>query len=170
MPSKKNNKSGYLKFYSEIGNRPGFLIRRLHQIHVAMFLDECSDSYITPVQFSTLSALVAKSKLDQGSLGALVGIDRTNIADVVARLEKRGWVRRVVNPLDRRMKLVSITTKGKKFVQNHMEGMMRAQERFIDPLSIRERELLMKLLKKMVVKNNEKGRTTLSTNFSPKVR
>ena len=37
--------------------RPGFLIRRLHQIHVALFMEECAPEGITPVQYSILSAL-----------------------------------------------------------------------------------------------------------------
>ena len=37
--------------------RPGFLIRRLHQIHVALFMEECAAESITPVQYSILTAL-----------------------------------------------------------------------------------------------------------------
>jgi hypothetical protein len=37
--------------------RPGFLIRRLHQIHTALFADECAGESITPVQYSILIAL-----------------------------------------------------------------------------------------------------------------
>ena len=29
--------------------RPGFLIRRLHQIHVALFMEECAAESITPM-------------------------------------------------------------------------------------------------------------------------
>src|ERR1700704_5815821 len=43
---------------------PGFLIRRLHQIHVAIFLEECAAFNITPVQFSLLKTLSAGTEMD----------------------------------------------------------------------------------------------------------
>ena len=47
---------------------PGFLIRRLHQIHVAIFLEECAAFNITPVQFSLLKALSAGTEMDQATI------------------------------------------------------------------------------------------------------
>jgi hypothetical protein len=38
-------------------SRPGYLIRRLHQIHCALFLEECRESGLTPVQYGLLTAL-----------------------------------------------------------------------------------------------------------------
>ena len=38
---------------------PGHLLRRCHQIAVAVFLDECRDHDLTPPQFATLAALAA---------------------------------------------------------------------------------------------------------------
>ena len=167
MPANEEIKAKYLRLYSETSDRPGFLIRRLHQIHVAIFLEECSGKGITPVQFSVLSSLTEHSALDQGTLGAQVGIDRTNIADVVARLEGKGFVNRIVNPKDRRMKLVSINIKGIKFLELTMESMMRAQEKFVDPLTKSEYETLMKLLKKIFHKNNKTGRAIFDTTTRP---
>lgn len=165
---KKEIKLKYQHLYSDTTDRPGFLVRRLHQIHVAMFLEECSGSDITPVQFAVLSSLMDNHNTDQITLGASVGIDRTNIADVVARLEARGLIKRAVNPDDRRMKLVSITAKGSGFVEKHMEGMMIAQERFLEPLSLGEKNILMTLLKKVFSKNNKAGRAQMNTNIKTK--
>jgi DNA-binding MarR family transcriptional regulator len=63
-------------------SRPGFLIRRLNQIHYAMFLEECRDFNITPVQYGMLTALSVSPGMDQKALGLAVGLDRTNTADV----------------------------------------------------------------------------------------
>lgn len=48
--------------------RPGFLIRRLHQIHVALFIEECGSEKITPVQYSILSALDQMGSAEQIAL------------------------------------------------------------------------------------------------------
>ncbi len=65
--------------------RPGFLVRRLHQIHVAMFFEECKSQNVTPVQYAILTAVSVLPDLDQTSLGQEVGLDRTTTADVVKR-------------------------------------------------------------------------------------
>src|SRR5689334_1762475 len=93
-------------------SRPGYLVRRLHQIHSALFADECKDYGITPVQYGVLTALLFFPGSDQVSLGAEVGIDRTNAADVLERLAERGLVRREKSVEDRRMMLAHLTPDG----------------------------------------------------------
>ena len=39
-----------------LSQRPGFLIRRLHQIHVALFQEACGEFEITPLQYSATSS------------------------------------------------------------------------------------------------------------------
>jgi DNA-binding MarR family transcriptional regulator len=150
--------------YADLSNRPGFLIRRLHQIHVSNFLNECHGLNITQVQFGVLNVLEGVAALDQGTVGAQLGIDRTNVADVVARLEKRGMVKRVVNAADRRSKLVSITPAGRKMAKELSTAMVTAQETLIGPLSDKERATLMKLLQKLLAAHNEGARTTFEVN------
>ena len=66
--------------------RPGYLLRRLHQIHYALFFEECAGFDITPVQYGLLTTLSLNPDLDQNSLARELGIDRTNVADVLNRL------------------------------------------------------------------------------------
>ncbi len=142
-------------------DRPGFLVRRLHQIHVAMFLEECAGETITPVQFGLLSILAEMPGLDQITLGAELGIDRTNVADVLDRLERRGLLTRIVNPRDRRMKLATLTSRGKAYVRRNEPSMRRAQERLLAPLAPGDRKIFMKLLRRLAEGNNRSGRTRL---------
>lgn len=58
--------------------RPGYLVRRLHQIHSAIFLEECQQFGITPVQYGLISTLLENPGIDQVTLGNEVGIDRTS--------------------------------------------------------------------------------------------
>jgi hypothetical protein len=53
-----------------LDQRPGFLIRRLHQIHVALFQKNCAAFEITPLQYSLLSALAKRGTADQTALAA----------------------------------------------------------------------------------------------------
>lgn len=147
--------------YISLWDRPGFLVRRLHQIHVAMFHEECGEFGITPVQFGLLTVLDRKSPLDQVSLAAEVGIDRTNVADVISRLESRGLVERRANAADRRTRLVSITEDGREFRRQVHTRMEIAQERFLAPLPPEERAAFMTLLRRLIEANNETGRAPL---------
>src|SRR5699024_976321 len=82
--------------------RPGFLVRRLNQIHSAIFYNECADFNITPVQYGLLSTLFRSPGLDQKTLGYEVGLDRANTGDVLKRLESRELIKRKACESDRR--------------------------------------------------------------------
>lgn len=142
-------------------SRPGYLLRRLNQIHYALFFEECRPFNITPVQYGLLTALLVRGELDQNSLAEELGIDRTNVADVIVRLAARGLVKRVPNPLDRRAKLSSLTPKGRELTAKAFASMQRSQDRLLAPLSQAERDRFMTTLVRLIEANNAYGRTVL---------
>lgn len=144
-----------------IWDRPGYLVRRLHQIHVAMFLARVADGQVTPVQFGLLSILISRPGIDQATLGAELGLDPANVAEILRRLEDRCLLTRVVDPLNRRRKLCIATTSGKKFVQRYQKDMQLSQQQLLSPLSPADRQVFMELLGRLVEGNNESGRTSL---------
>ena len=141
--------------------RPGFLIRRLHQIHVAMFMEEFKSTNITPVQYGLMSAVAALPSLDQTALGQEVGLDRSTTADVVKRLEGRGLLERRPNPGDRRTRHVQLTDKGQACVVELHGDMTHAQERLLEPLRPAEKAILMDIMRRLVEANNQYSRTIL---------
>lgn len=143
---------------TDLWQRPGYLIRRLHQIHVAMFIEECTAFNITPVQYAVMTALLNRPGLDQISIAHEAAIDRTNVADVLARLEDRLMLRREVSASDRRMKLARLTPDGERIAREMEDHMQKAQEKFVAPLSPAERTQLMDLMSKLVAANNEYSR------------
>jgi DNA-binding MarR family transcriptional regulator len=126
--------------------RPGFLVRRLHQIHDALFSRECQTHNITPVQFGILTALSMNPWLDQKAIGHELALDRTTTADVLKRLEDKGLIERRVNPDDRRSRLSVITNAGLKTLSDLNGGMQAAQEDLLAPLSELNRLAFSKLL------------------------
>src|SRR5450631_2774471 len=95
-----------------LGQRPGFLIRRLHQIHVALFQERCAKFEITPLQYSLLSALAVRGLADQTTLAADVALDRTTTTGALKRLEARGFIQRAVRREDRRARACRLTASG----------------------------------------------------------
>src|ERR1700730_9056204 len=67
--------------------------RCLWQINVAMFLEATSGSDLTPVKFSILLVLRDHPNLEQVNLAAQVGIDRSNLTEILARMTKDGLVK-----------------------------------------------------------------------------
>lgn len=144
-----------------LASRPGFLVRRLNQIHYAIFVEECKDFGLTPVQYGMLTAIAAAPGLDQKALGLEVGLDRTNTADVLKRLEERGLVERRQDPADGRAKNAFLTAEGKRITKLMYSSMLTAQERLMAPLPQDDREKLVDLLRVLVDANNEYGRASM---------
>lgn len=131
-------------------HRPGFLIRRLHQIGAAIFFDLCQSESITPLQVGLLTALSMNPWLDQKAIGRELSLDRTTTAEVLKRLSEKGLVETRVNPDDRRSRLSVITKKGMKLINDLQESIHRSQELLLEPLPAEERVVFMKLLTKLV--------------------
>jgi DNA-binding MarR family transcriptional regulator len=139
--------------------RPGFLIRRLHQIHVALFMEECAGEGITPVQYSILSTLDNMGTAEQIVLSNAVGLDTTNVADVLARLERQRMVKRRVSPRDKRMKVVSLTENARALLRRVDAGAARAHARTLAALKPKARAQFMRDLVHLVETNNDISRT-----------
>ncbi len=146
--------------HDTLAHRPGFLIRRLHQIHIALFLEECAEFRVTPVQYSIMTAL-RDSELDQRSIANSVGIDRATTAEVLRRLEKNGWLQRRRSPEDGRRRIASLSREGLALLQKMDDKAQRAHERTVQPLRKRERERFLAYLARLVDANNEYGRAPM---------
>lgn len=138
-----------------LGSRPGYLVRRLHQIHSAIFLEECQEFAITPVQYGLITALLDKPGIDQVTLGGEVGIDRTNVADVLGRLADRGLVRRERSKTDRRSMIAFLTKEGESVAERMYESMQNAQERFLAPLRPEFRSAFLAMVIELIEGNSK---------------
>ena len=159
-----NNRSLKNRKFRELWNRPGYLIRRLHQIHLGLFAEECREEDVTPVQFGMLSVLASGAEMDQLSLSTSVGVDRVSGADVIKRLERRGLLQRKQSEVDRRARVISITPIGAEFVENVRPKMARAQAKLVAPLTEDELAELERILKKLIDANNDASRAPLGVN------
>ncbi len=144
-----------------LAERPGFLIRRLHQIHLALFAEECAGFGVTPVQFSLLSVLAARPGLDQAALAFAVGVDRATTANVVARLDQRGLLRRRPGTTDKRVKQVELTAAGHRLLARIDPCARRAHARTLQALHPGERAHFVALLRRLVDSGNAHGRAPL---------
>jgi DNA-binding MarR family transcriptional regulator len=138
--------------------RPGFLIRRLHQIHSAMFGEACAGLRITPVQYSVLTIVGGRPGIDQASLAHEIGIDRSNATDVIQRLQRGGLVRRSPGAQDRRTRALFLTRKGEAALAQLDRVALRAHDELIEVLTPKQRQTFLRTLQRLVADKNELGR------------
>jgi|SRR5579862_78848 len=146
---------------STLWGRPGFLIRRLHQIHTSLFLEETQAFDITPVQYSLMTALVEHGEVDQMTLALEIGLERTSVAEVIPRLESRGLLKRKQSAHDARAKLVRLTAKGRALVARMRPAVQRAHDRTLDDLPKSQRDLFLLYLIRLVERSNGRGSVPL---------
>jgi DNA-binding MarR family transcriptional regulator len=151
--------------YTSLWARPGYLVRRLHQIHLGLFAEECVGFDITPIQFGLLTVLNQGETLDQVTLSTQVGIDRTSGADVIKRLERRGLVKRFASQRDRRAMLVEITSSGRSLVIEMQPKMQAAQDRLLAPLSDADKQQFILLTQQVIQANNSASRAPIGAMF-----
>lgn len=131
---------------SQLYARPGFLLRRAHQISAAVFEDECRSVGLTPAQFGVLSVLRASPGLDQSSLARALGFDKVTVLRVLRGLETRGLIERLPAPANRRNLSISLSDIGLKLLKQAQEPAERAYDRLMGPLDAVQQAQLVELL------------------------
>ncbi|WP_101048877.1 MarR family winged helix-turn-helix transcriptional regulator [Macromonas nakdongensis] len=134
----------------DFASAPGHLIRRAHQVSVALFMAEAQAHDITQVQFAILNALLDEPGLDQVSLAQRVALDAATSGSVIERLEGKGWLRRERASHDRRRRLLWITPAGEAVVAALQRPIGRSQTRLLAGLNPGEAAELLRLLRKLV--------------------
>ncbi len=142
----------------DIYRRPGFMIRRAHQIAVAIFLEEARESRITPTQYGVLLILERRPGIDQNTLARLLGLDRSTTGLVVRKLAGRGLVARAAGAADLRRRELKLTRKGAALLGRMLASAGRAQQRLLSPLPARERRRFLGLLGRLTEAFNETTR------------
>ena len=136
-----------------LSKRPGFLIRRLHQIHVALFQEACGRFEITPLQYSLLSALAVRKAADQTTLAADIALDRTTTTGALKRLAARNLVVRAVDRKDRRARLCKLTAAGAALLTKIEASARQAHRATMGDLSKREQALFIDMMQRIVATN-----------------
>jgi MarR family transcriptional regulator, temperature-dependent positive regulator of motility len=91
----------------------GSLVRRAQQRHLAVWQSEVS-AEITSVQYAALEILQRTPGVNQRQLGDELDVDRSTIADLVARMVRNELIERSDDPVDKRSYVLFLTSAGKK--------------------------------------------------------
>ncbi|MER7190427.1 MarR family winged helix-turn-helix transcriptional regulator [Streptomyces flaveolus] len=132
----------------DLTTHPGHLARRLQQAHHLLWNTMVSEETTSP-QFAVLNALVAEPGLDQRTVGERVGLDRSTIAEVISRLDRRGLLDKVRDPQDGRRFLLRLTDEGLRVHRRLSVRTARMNQVFLAPLSASEQAVFFDLIQRV---------------------
>jgi len=143
--------------------RPGFLLRRAHQISVSIFESACQEVSLTPGQFAVLTLLRARPTLDQSGVARALGINKVTVSQLLRALEGRGLVHRKPHPENRRKRSLALTVAGLELLLASNDPTEAAYETLMSPFDPEQRERLIILLQQLIQHLGHCARTPLQT-------
>lgn len=148
---------------TELYSRPGFMLRRAHQIAVSVFLEATRDLTVTTTQYGILLLLRHHPGIDQITVAKLLGLDRSTTAMVVRKLEQERLIGRRVGAGDRRKRALALTAAGDRMLRRLKAPAAKARKHLLSVLAPRERTEFLRLLDKFTQAFNAKARVPLLT-------
>ncbi len=137
---------------------PCYLARRLEQIAVSIFYDINADLKLTPIQYAALNAIRDYPSYEQRVIARVIAVDRSTINGVTSRLSEAGLV---IRKKEGRSILLSLTPKGKKLLKGVTNNDFKHRELFLSPLTGKQQEQFLTLLRKVVWGNNSSSRAPM---------
>ena len=130
---------------------PGLWIVLMRCHHALSKIAERSieESGLGLTDFVALEALLHKGPLTITQIQDKVRLASGSMTAAVDRLEKLGLVVRRASPIDRRARVVHLTSEGKRLAASSFERHVKDLEALMSPLSEEEKEQLYRPLKKL---------------------
>ena len=112
---------------------------------------------VSPSQYGVLMALGKTGPLGQQRLAELVGVDPRNAVPIIDALAAHGLVRREVDPLDRRRRVLDLTAKGRRVVGDLASVGAEIEHDLLSPLTPAEQATLRRMLRALLDAARESG-------------
>ena len=122
------------------------LIHRALQLALDIYGEEMGSDGLTQRQFAVLEAVDAHSGLTQSDLVKATGIDRSTLADLVARMTTKGLLERERSTLDARAMAVRLSEAGQAALEAARPKVSAVDKRILALLPKTKRDSFMDLL------------------------
>jgi DNA-binding MarR family transcriptional regulator len=121
-------------------------IYRRSQIYINKNLDHYG---LTSSQYLTLLIVQRNEGVNQETISHELFLDKATIARSVMKLVKQGYMKRMVDPNDRRAYILFLTKKGEKIIPRIRKVLERTSDIFLTGFSKQEKQQALALMKKM---------------------
>jgi DNA-binding MarR family transcriptional regulator len=113
---------------------PSHLLHKVLQLALDIYAEETGKGALTQRQYAVLAAAATVDGASQTDLVNMTGIDRSTLADMVARMIEKGWLGRERSKTDARAKTVRLTEKGRAALKEIAPKVAAADERILSSL------------------------------------
>jgi DNA-binding MarR family transcriptional regulator len=127
------------------------LLKRAVQYSVHRYNEEVGKSGLTHRQFTVLAAVDSNDGKSQTELVKITGIDRSTLADMVARLMAQGLVQRRRTKEDARTNSVRLTPQGKKMLKAAQSGAEDVDKQLLSMFSVADRKTVNDCLSELAL-------------------
>lgn len=128
----------------------GYLLRRAQLAVFEDFIESFSALRLRPAQFSALVVIDRNPGRSQAEIAAALGIARPNFVAMMDELERRGLAERTRSETDRRSHALVLTDAGRRLLKRALQVVARHEARVSRRLGAAEREVLVRLLRRLV--------------------
>ncbi len=128
------------KDVKQFSRSPSHLLKRAAQYANLIYMGEVGKSGLTHRQFTVLLAVDSNDGKSQTELVKLTGIDRSTLADLVARLLAQGYLQRKRTKDDGRTNAIRITAIGKKMLKSAQPGADEVDRQLLSLISSADRK------------------------------
>ena len=128
---------------------PSHLLHRALQVALDIYAEEIGPDAVTQRQYAVLSAVAAHEGLTQTDLVRTTGIDRSTLADLVARMIGKSLLARQRSAADARANTVRLTEQGRAALDLAAPRVAAADARILKLLPARKRDAFLDVLKDM---------------------
>jgi DNA-binding MarR family transcriptional regulator len=117
-----------------LSQSPSHLLRRAQQFASEIFLQAGLSEGVTLRQSVVLAAVAEGAVRSQSDLVKATGVDRSTLADMIARMEKKGLIVRSTAADDGRAKSVQLTAAGRARLDEALPAMRQVDAALLDML------------------------------------
>jgi DNA-binding MarR family transcriptional regulator len=116
---------------------------------IAVELPVLAEHDVSMWGYSVLTALDDTPVRTQAALAEAIGADKSRIIGTLDELQDAGLIERTPDPNDRRVRLLSITPKGRRVRRSVRKGIRAHEERILATLPAADREAFLRAIRKL---------------------
>jgi DNA-binding MarR family transcriptional regulator len=138
----------------ELSRQLGAFVGFLMQTHGRDLIHLAHEFELSFSQMKAIHYLHGEDDLSVKALGEGLGLSLAAMSRAAEELVQRGLVDRTEDPVDRRIKRLTLTDKGRELVLKMRELRMAGFEQFVATLSAKERTALAKALEPILARDD----------------
>ncbi len=134
---------------SPLERSPSHLLHRVLQLALDVYGEEAGPAAVSQRQYAVLCAVAHQEGVSQTGLVQLTGIDRSTLADMLARMIAKGLLIRERSSADARINIVRTTDAGREALADMAPKVVAADTRILSLLGPKKRDPFLSALRRL---------------------